>query len=94
MCVDDIKKRFGDHHLEGWLALQRLWSPTGDDQETSARAIDGYIDVQSRGNFATSYPDNHLCEAEMETGPSLPGPIASIPFRKLEIADTSDRMIF
>lgn len=40
----------------------------GDDQETSARTIDGYIDVQSRGNFATTYLDNHLCEAEMETG--------------------------
>lgn len=40
----------------------------GDDQETSARTIDGYIDVQSRGNFATTHLDNHLCEAEMETG--------------------------
>lgn len=70
--VGDIKKCFRDHRLEGWLALplQRLRSPVGDDQETSARTIDGYINVQSRGNFATSHPDNHLCGAEMETGPS------------------------
>lgn len=68
--VGDVKKCFGDRRLEGWLALQRLWSPVGDDQETSARTIDSYIDVQSRGNFATSHPDNHLCGAEMETGPS------------------------
>lgn len=75
----DVRRRYKEtlrgSSLRGvtGVTLQRLWSPTGDDQETSARAIDGYIDVQSRGSFATSHPDNHLCEAEMETGPS-PGP--------------------
>lgn len=57
--LGDAKKRFGDHHLVGWLALplQRLRPrlPTGDDQrDFRTHHRDGYIDVQSRGNFATN----------------------------------------